>query len=323
MKLNLKFLFCGVKLEILRVNNVTKKFGDYKASDNISFGVKKGRIFGLLGPNGAGKTTMIRMITNIYVPDEGSITLFDKPLSPEMQNIMGYLPEERGLYKKMKVIEQLVYFGMLKGLDKKTADRKSREWLIKLNANDWADKKVQDLSKGMAQKVQFISTILHEPPFLVLDEPFSGFDPINAEHFKKLVIEMNQQGTTIILSTHIMHQVEQMCDDIILINKGKSVLQGDIREIKKSKGKNTIILEFEGDDTFLQNLESDVNFINRTKSRVEFTLKGANNNSNDILKYAAEKVNIVKYQLVEPGINEIFIDTVGADNLPKNEEEAI
>lgn len=310
-------------MEILSVNNVTKKFGDYKASDNISFGVTKGRIFGLLGPNGAGKTTMIRMITNIYVPDEGSITLFDKPLSPEMQNIMGYLPEERGLYKKMKVIDQLVYFGMLKGLDKKTADRKSREWLIKLNASDWADKKVQDLSKGMAQKIQFISTILHEPPFLVLDEPFSGFDPINAELFKKLVIEMNQQGTTIILSTHIMHQVEQMCDDIILINKGKSVLQGDIREIKKSKGKNTIILEFEGDDSFLQNLESDINFINRTKSRVEFTLKDTTKNSNDILKFAAEKVNIVKYQLVEPGINEIFIDTVGADNLPKIEEEAI
>lgn len=303
---------------VLSVDQVTKSFGTYKAVNDVSFEVNKGRIFGLLGPNGAGKTTTIRMITNILVPDLGTITINGKEVGPDMQNYIGYLPEERGLYKKMKVIEQLHYFGMLKGLSRDEANSQAKKWLHELGADGWENKKIQELSKGMAQKVQFIATILHEPDLLILDEPFSGFDPINTGLLKSIIVDMNKQGKTIILSTHIMDQVEQMCDDIVLINKGRVELQGEIRNIKSRFGKDTVIIEFHGDASFIDNIDG-INIINRTGSRIEFRITDPKINSNQILAKAMQTVEIVRYQIEEPSINDIFIDEVIRSNKPQQE----
>jgi ABC-2 type transport system ATP-binding protein len=295
--------------EVLQVNNIVKSFGNYTAVDHISFNVGKGKIFGILGPNGAGKTTTIRMITNILMPDEGYINIFGEKVHAGHQNSIGYLPEERGLYKKIKVIDQLIYFGQLKGLSRKQASDNAKEWLRKMDAADWENKKIQELSKGMQQKVQFISTILHNPDFLILDEPFSGFDPINAELLKKIILDLRDAGKTIMLSTHVMQQVEQLCDDICLINKGKVILSGNVRDIKKSFGKDTILIEFEGSDAFLNNL-SNVKFINRSSNRAEFRLTDESISSTDILRLALDSSVIYKYELMEPSLHEIFIDVV-------------
>lgn len=293
----------------LRVEGIKKRFGDYTAVKNVSFSVEKGKVYGLLGPNGAGKTTTIRMITNILMPDEGNIYIFDEAAGPIHQNIIGYLPEERGLYKKLKVIEQLVYFAELKGLSSADARKKAREWLKKLDAESWENKKIQELSKGMQQKVQFISTILHEPEILILDEPFSGFDPINTELLKKIILDLKEIGKTIILSTHIMEQAEQLCDDICLINKGSIVLEGSIRDIKSKYGRDLIIIEFDGDDSFINNY-SKLKFINRTKNRIEFRFTDGQFSVNEFLKNAVQSVQLYKFELSEPSLNEIFIDTV-------------
>lgn len=306
-------------MEILKLNKVSKYFGDYKATNDVSFSVQKGTIFGLLGPNGAGKTTIIRQITNIYFPDSGEITLFGESVSSKHQNIMGYLPEERGLYKKLKVIEQLIYFGELKGLSKKEAEKRARLWLIKLGANDWIDKKIQELSKGMQQKIQFISTILHDPEFLILDEPFSGFDPVNAELLKDIILELKNQGKTIILSTHVMSQVEQLCDEIVLINKGKIILEGKVREIKKSFGRNNLKIEFDGSDEFLNSIESS-KIINRSNHSVEIKLENESD-SKQIFDSINDSTFVYKFELAEPSLHEIFINTVGISNL--NEQEIL
>ncbi len=296
-------------MEILNLQNVTKRFGNYAAVNDVSFSVDSGRILGLLGPNGAGKTTTIRMITNIYTPDEGTITIKGESVGPAHQNIIGYLPEERGLYKKIKVIDQLAYFGQLKGLSRQEAVNGARYWLRKLDAADWESKKIQELSKGMQQKIQFISTILHDPDILILDELFSGFDPINVEVLKSIIADLKQAGKTILLSTHVMEQVEKVCDDICLINKGRIVLSGNMREIKKSFGRDTVLMEYDGDDSFLNNF-SGIQFINRSKNRAEFRIKDSQANSKDILNAAMQNVDLIKYELVEPSLHEIFIDVV-------------
>lgn len=294
-------------MEILKVKNVIKTFRDIIAVNNVSFSVEAGKIFGLLGPNGAGKTTMLRMITNIYMPDSGSITFFDQPVNSQLQNRIGYLPEERGLYKKLKVIEQLTYFGMLKDMSRQNAKAEALKWLAEFGAADWAGKKIQELSKGMQQKVQFITTILHKPDFLILDEPFTGFDPINVEAIKKIILRMKDDGKTIILSTHVMQQVEELCDDICLINKGKVILSGKVREIKKSFGRDTVIMEFEGNNDFLDSFPG-IEYINKSANRAEFKLNGIN--SSDVLKAASENVKVFRFELVEPNFHEIFIDVV-------------
>ena len=296
-------------MNILEVENIVKAFGDYKAVDGVSFDVEKGRIMGVLGPNGAGKTTTIRMINNILIPDEGKITIFGEPVSYDLQNRIGYLPEERGLYKKVKVIEQLVYFGQLKGMSKTDATNESREWLRKVDAADWETKKIQELSKGMQQKVQFISTILHDPEILILDEHFSGFDPLNVELLKRIILDLKDQGKTILLSTHVMEQAEQMCDDIVLISKGRHIRSGILREIKKSFGKDTILMEFDGDDAFLNEF-SGLKFVNRSKNRVEFRITNQEVKLKNILTKAADEVDLFKFELVEPSLREIFIDLV-------------
>ncbi|WP_069130954.1 ABC transporter ATP-binding protein [Rhodohalobacter halophilus] len=302
----------------ISVDGVSKRFGETQAVNNVSFDVEKGRIFGLLGPNGAGKTTTIRMINYITLQDEGKITINDLPVSPKTQKMIGYMPEERGLYKKMKVGEQLMYLAQLKGMNKTDAREKIKYWLNRFNAYDWHSKVVGELSKGMSQKIQFISTIVHNPEIYIFDEPFSGLDPINSELLKEIIIELKDQGNTILFSTHRMEQVEQMCDDICLFNNGKVVLTGNLRKIKKDFGKNTVLLEFQGDGSFLDELE-DVRINNRSTNFAEIRILNGLN-AQEILKKAMQNVEIHKFQLVEPSLNEIFISTVGEDNIKKQQE---
>lgn len=296
-------------MEILEVKNVTKSFGNYAAANNITFAVESGQIFGLLGPNGAGKTTLIRMINNILIPDEGGINIFGEKLNPNLQNKIGYLPEERGLYKKLKVMEQIIYFARLKGLSKPIAIERARFWLNKLGAYGWENKKIQELSKGMQQKIQFITTIIHSPELIILDEPFSGFDPINTELVKNILLELRDEGKTIILSTHVMSQVEELCDSICMINKGKLVLNGKVSDIKSKYGRNHLIIEFDGSDEFVK-LLNNVEILNRSNSRLELKLLNQSINTNDIFKTVSEFATVTKFDLSLPTMHEIFIDIV-------------
>ncbi|HAH50732.1 MAG TPA: ABC transporter [Balneola sp.] len=306
-------------MTIIQVENIRKSFAKNKAVDGVSFDVEKGRIFGLLGPNGAGKTTTIRMINNILGPDEGSITINGQIASPRTQKMIGYMPEERGLYKKMKVEEQLLYLTQLKGMKPKAAKEAIHYWLDRFDASDWTKKEVGELSKAMSQKIQFIATIAHDPDIYIFDEPFSGLDPINSDMLKDIIIELKNNGKTILFSTHRMEQVEQMCDDICLFNKGKAVLQGKLREVKASFGKNTINLEFDGDGSFLDKLEG-VRLNNRSTNYAEIRVLNGQN-MQDILKLAMEHAEIHKFERIEPSLNEIFISTVGEDNLKAQQLE--
>lgn len=301
----------------IQVHGVSKSFGKTKAVQNVSFDVEKGRIFGLLGPNGAGKTTTIRMINFIMPQDEGEIIINGEKVSPNTQKMIGYMPEERGLYKKMKVGEQLMYLAQLKGLQASDAKKKIKYWLDRFSASDWHSKVVGELSKGMSQKIQFIATIVHDPDIYIFDEPFSGLDPINSELLKEIIIELRDNGKTMLFSTHRMEQVEQMCDDICLFNNGKVVLTGNLREIKKKFGKNTVLLEFQGDGSFLDELEG-VRINNRSTNFAEIRILNGLNHQ-EILKKAMDKSEIHKFQLVEPSLNEIFISTVGEDNIKQKE----
>ncbi|HKS67113.1 MAG TPA: ATP-binding cassette domain-containing protein, partial [Candidatus Acidoferrales bacterium] len=274
--------------------------------DDVSLNVREGAILGLLGPNGAGKTSTIRMVMNILVPDEGSIRVFGEPLTDETRRSIGYLPEERGLYPRMDVRSVIVFLAALRGLTQAEAEKRANEWLERLELKDWADKKVRDLSKGMQQKVQFIAAVLHKPRLVILDEPFSGLDPVNASMVKDIMLELREQGSTIVLSTHIMEQVERMCDSICLINKGQKVLDGDLRAIKQSYGKNTVRIEFSGPDGFLSH--PAVASVNRFGSGAELKLKpGAD--AQDILKAALQSgTRVEHFEQLEPSLNDIFIE---------------
>jgi ABC-2 type transport system ATP-binding protein len=299
-------------MSVIEVNAVEKRYGNFIAVDHVSFQANPSRIFGILGPNGAGKTSTIRMINNITAPDSGSITIKGQPVSEESQRFIGYLPEERGLYKKMKVGEQLHYLSQLKGLTHKQAKENVAYWLDRFEATTWVNKEVTDLSKGMQQKIQFIATIAHDPEICIFDEPFSGLDPINSELLKEVIIELKGKGKTIIFATHRMEQVEQMCDDICLFNKGKVILSGELSEVKKSFGRNTVNLEFKGDGEFLDKLDY-VRINNRSTNFAEIRLlEGAE--SQKILKTAIEHVEVLRFELVQPTLNEIFISSVQADN---------
>lgn len=302
---------------IINVENATKAFGKNIAVNDVSFSVEKGRIFGLLGPNGAGKTTTIRMINHILTPDNGSITINGQEASPITQKMIGYMPEERGLYKKMKVGEQLLYLTQLKGMSVTAAKKAINFWLDRFDASDWKKKEVGELSKGMSQKIQFIATIAHDPDIYIFDEPFSGLDPINSETLKEVIIGLKEEGKTILFSTHRMEQVEQMCDDICLFNNGKAVLQGDLRKVKSSFGENTINLEFSGDGSFLDKLK-DVRINNRSTNFAEIRVLN-DQPMQKILELAMQHAEIHKYERVEPSLNEIFISTVGEDNLKLEE----
>jgi ABC-2 type transport system ATP-binding protein len=302
---------------VITVSSISKRFEKTQAVDDVSFEVEQGRIFGLLGPNGAGKTTTIRIINNIIMADEGSVTIQGQPASPETQKLIGYMPEERGLYKKMKVGEQLMYLAQLKGLSKSEARTNIKHWLERFDALDWIGKEISELSKGMSQKIQFIATIAHDPDIYIYDEPFSGLDPINSETLREIIIELKQKGKTILFSTHRMEQVEQMCDDICLFNNGKAVLQGNLREIKQSFGKNTVLLEFEGDPQFLDNLDN-VRINNRSNNFAELRLLDGFD-AHELLKTAMEHTRIHRFEYVQPSLTEIFISTVGEKNINPKE----
>ncbi|MEQ8523118.1 ATP-binding cassette domain-containing protein [Gracilimonas sp.] len=304
-------------MAVIEVNNVHKAFGKTKAVNDVSFEVNKGRIFGLLGPNGAGKTTTIRMINYILSPDSGSVTINGEVASPETQKVIGYMPEERGLYKKMKVFDQLMYLTQLKGMNSSDAKKAIDYWLERFEASDWKKKEINELSKGMSQKIQFIATIAHDPDIYIFDEPFSGLDPINSETLKEIIIELREKGKTILFSTHRMEQVEQMCDDICLFNQGEAVLTGNLRNIKSSFGENTINLEFEGDSSFLDKIEN-VRINNRSTNFAEIRVLDGQK-MQDILKLAMEHAEIHKFERIEPSLTEIFISTVGEDNIKKGE----
>lgn len=300
-------------MDAVCLEQVTKRFDSFAAVSSLTMGIKEGAVFGLLGPNGAGKTTTLRMIVRILLPDEGSVHVLGQPLSERTQELIGYLPEERGLYRQMRILEILVFLGALKGLSESEAERRARTWLERLGLADRANNEVNDLSRGMQQKVQFIAAILHRPPLVILDEPFTGLDPVNSALIKDVMLDLRNEGTTIILSTHRMEQVEQMCDSICLMNNGQKILDGDLKAIKRSYGNNTVRIEFSGDPAFMQ-LPDIIERTNSYGEVVEITLRpGAD--SQQILRSAVERgVYIRRFELVEPPLNDIFIEKVSERN---------
>lgn len=300
--------------EILQVNNVYKQYANHLALNNVSITVPRGEIFGLLGPNGAGKTTLIRIINNITAPDKGEVLFDGKKLSEKDIYRIGYLPEERGLYKKMKVGDEAMYLCRLKGVSKSDAQKKLKYWFEKFKIESWWNKKVEELSKGMAQKIQFITTVLHEPELLIFDEPFSGFDPVNADIIKQEILELKKKGTTIIFSTHNMESVEQLCDNIALINKSEVVLTGRVNEIKKSQSTNTYHIECTGIEE--EDLKSftvgEIKKIISSQDMLSFDVKlNEEISGNSLLSEIINKNgNITKFVEVLPSMNDIFIKTV-------------
>jgi len=294
---------------LLSLSNLKKYYATQKAVDDISFDIKRGSIFGLLGPNGAGKTTLLRMITGIFYPDGGSIILDGQPFNPieDIQKI-GYMPEERGLYKKMKIGEQALYLAQLKGLSKAEATEKIKYWFKKFEMETWWNKKVEDLSKGMSQKLQFVITVLHEPKLIILDEPFSGLDPLNANLIKEEIYNLAKKGATIIFSTHRMEQVEEICDHIVLMNLGKKILDGTVTDIKQQFKENSFVIQTEQSVSINDNAIFNKISTNENKIIVKIN---PGYQSNDVLKYLLqENINIVSYNELLPSLNDIFINLV-------------
>ena len=295
--------------KILELKNLKKYYATQKAVDDISFSIEKGSIFGLLGPNGAGKTTLLRMITGIFYPDQGDIILDGQTFDPINDIIkIGYMPEERGLYKKMKIGDQALYLAQLKGLSKKDAMEKVKFWFKRLEMESWWNKKVEDLSKGMSQKLQFVITVLHEPKLIILDEPFSGLDPVNANLIKDEIYGLAQRGCTVIFSTHRMEQVEEICDHIVLVNLGRKILDGTVAEIKQQFKENIYKIK-------LQELTTAINseafqIVDQTANNISVKIKEGFN-SNDVLKYFIQQnLTIESFNEVLPSLNEIFINLV-------------
>ncbi len=304
---------------IITCKDIVKVFGDYTALNKVSIDVPKGTIFGLLGPNGAGKTTLIRIINQITIPNSGSVYFNSRPLEPDDVYRIGYLPEERGLYKKMKVGDQAVYLAKLKGLSTAEAMRELKKWFIKFGIESWWNKKVEELSKGMAQKVQFITTVLHRPELLILDEPFSGFDPINVQLIRDEIIRMKNEGTTIILSTHNMASVEELCDNIALINKSNLVVTGGVQQIRRDHGKNQVEVLYRsesgisGFDSEILSIAQDGVF--KDSRRVVFDVHGAAQSQQILSEVLRSGLDVVSYRELIPSMHDIFI------NLIKGEEK--
>ncbi len=293
---------------MLVVQNLTKVFKDTIAVNNISFSISSGKIFGMLGPNGAGKTTTIRTVLNIIKPSSGTILFDNKPIAKEFFNIIGYLPEERGLYKKSKVINTIAYFAGLKNIEKKLAFDEAIKWLKKMEIENLKEKKIEELSKGNQQKVQFITAIIHNPELLILDEPFSGFDPINQQLIKEILISFVNSGKIIMLSTHQMDTAEKLCTDILLINQGKEVCSGSLAQIKKNFGTNNIKIEFSGDASFL-NTHPSIIHIDSYSNYAEIQLK-EDVQPYEFIRTIVDKINVTHFSVIEPTLNKIFIDTI-------------
>jgi len=295
----------------VRLEGLTKRFGKHTAVFDFDLEVPQGVIYGLLGPNGSGKTTTIRMIMGILHPDEGTVSLFGSDPDVTRRTKVGYLPEERGVYKKMKVLELIMFLGEIRGMSRSEGRKRGLVWLERLGLPEWADKKVEDLSKGMQQKVQFISTVIHEPRLLILDEPFSGLDPINQDLLEEIVMEFHEKGTTILFSTHLMDQAERLCERVCLISKAHKVLDGDLREIKAAERKGVVAIEFDGPDGWLTGPE--VAHVERHNSAVHLLLKeGADHQA--ILRRGVESGAVIRrFDLVEPRLHEIFVRHAGAE----------
>lgn len=295
-------------MPIVELAEVTKSYASKVAVDHLSFSIEAGKMFGLLGPNGAGKTSSIRMMMGITMPDSGSIRLFNEPFDRESLKRVGYLPEERGLYKKMKVLDQLVFFGQLHGLPANDARQCATTWARRLEIDEALHKKTEELSKGMQQKIQFIGTLLHDPALIIMDEPFSGLDPVNARLLEQTLLALKDEGKAIIFSTHRMDQVEKLCDSICLIHKGKSVLSGRMRDIKSSYERNHVIVEFEGSDAFLGS--DEIAEVKNFSGHAEIRLK-PHGNAQKLLHEASATATIYRFELIEPSLEEIFIQIVG------------
>lgn len=293
----------------VKLHRVHKSFGDFTAVKELSLTVRAGRVFGLLGPNGAGKTTTIRMIVNITAPDSGSIELFGRKIDPELQNRLGYLPEERGLYRRMKVVDQLRFFAELKNVRGKVFDARIDEWLARVKLSEWKNKRSMELSKGMQQKIQFITAVLHDPELLILDEPFSGLDPINTELLKEIVLDLKRNGKTIIFSTHQMEVAEKICDDICLINRSEKVFEGSLRELKSSFGRNSVAVRCEGGDGVLDDPTLVSKVVRHADEAQALLAPGAN--AQTLLRRLIDSgATIGKFEMVEPSLNDIFITKV-------------
>jgi ABC-2 type transport system ATP-binding protein len=297
-------------MPIVELDRITKAYENKLAVKELSLSIDAGQMFGLLGPNGAGKTSSIRMMMGITMPDSGQVRLFGKPFERKSLERVGYLPEERGLYKKMKVLDQLVFFGQLHGVGAAEARKRATSWSEQLQIADSLDKKTEELSKGMQQKIQFIGTILHDPGLIIMDEPFSGLDPVNALLLEKTLLRLKNEGRAILFSTHRMDQVEKLCDSICLVNKGEAVLAGKVREIKSRYERNHVIVEFEGSPLFLESeeIEEAKNFSGHAEIRLK-----AHADAQKLLREAATMATIYRYDLVEPSLEEIFIRTVGGE----------
>jgi ABC-2 type transport system ATP-binding protein len=297
--------------DMVELVNVRKCYDEFVAVNDLSLRIPSG-IYGLLGPNGAGKTSTIRMIMGITVPDSGQISVFGEPLSRAHMDRFGYLPEERGLYKKMKVLEHLVFLAQLKGLSSGDATTRAKQWCDRFELTSWIDKKVEELSKGMQQKVQFIGAILHDPKLIILDEPFSGLDPANAVGLKDVMLELAKNGKTILFSTHRMDQAERLCQSICLINHGRVVVEGDLSQVKARYGKLNVQIKYEGDARFLQEKRLVQSF-NDYGNYVEVRLApGAD--AQELLRLAALGARLSRFELMEPSLEEIFIEVVGKPN---------
>lgn len=297
---------------MISIRNIVKQYAGHRALSDVSLEIKQGEVFGLLGPNGAGKTSLIRIINQITAPDSGEVLFNGEPLSRKHIEHIGYMPEERGLYKKMEIGEQILYLAQLKGLSKEEARKRSKMWFEKLGIQAWWHKKIEDLSKGMQQKAQFVATVLHEPELLILDEPFSGFDPVNADIIKNEILELNRKGSTIIFSTHRMESVEELCDSIALINKSHKILDGPVKEIKNAHKTGTFLVEYAGTPLTLSEAMPFTGSQEETTDgthRLRLTLSPGHT-SNDILGFLLPQVTITRFEEVIPSMNEIFITTV-------------
>ncbi|MDP4208778.1 MAG: ATP-binding cassette domain-containing protein [Bacteroidota bacterium] len=305
-------------MDIFKAEHIEKKYGDFLALDDVSISVPEGTIYGLLGPNGAGKTTLIRIINQIFAPDKGELFYKGRKMMPDDIFGIGYLPEERGLYKKMKVGEQSLYLARLKGMTRHDALKQLKYWFEKFEILGWWDKKVEELSKGMAQKVQFIVTVLHKPQLLIFDEPFSGFDPINATMLRDEILELRKNGATVIFSTHNMSSVEELCDNITLINKSKSILEGEVHEIKNRYKSDTYEISFKGNfDVIKEPLTSRFDLLEHKIVRDTNYVKlktFCQSHDNELLSLVMPHVHVTSFNEVLPSMNDIFIKVVGSSN---------
>jgi ABC-2 type transport system ATP-binding protein len=295
-------------MPVVDLDRISKSYSNKVAVRELSLRIESGTMFGLLGPNGAGKTSTIRMMVGMTLPDSGTVRLFDEPFRRDHLRRVGYLPEERGLYKRMKVIDQLVFMGQLHGLDRATAAARARQWCERMDIAESMEKKTQELSKGMQQKIQFIATLLHDPELIIMDEPSSGLDPVNVSLLEQILLDLKSKGRTILFSTHRMEQVEKLCDAICLVDQGRAVLEGTMRAVKSRYARNRVVVEYAGDASFLT--DPSITELRESAGRAEFKLRDGGDGQ-ALLHAAARHAQIFKFELVEPSLEEIFIRTVG------------